>query len=570
MKITRFAILGFLLIMPILLISQDKLLDILENEMEREISYFSKEEHPPYYISFQVDDFFSSSIVTEMGSLISSNDMRLRYFTNDLRVGDYNFDNTHKVENSYFGYGRTTQQFTFIPLEDSALAIKQQIWDKSEAAYKQALEAYLGKKEMDNADEQTYPDFSKEEEEVYIEPFDENLFTFKRNKWEEKLKSYSSPFLTDTNVFYARAQIGYMAQRSYFLSNEGTKIVQNSSYINLSISAQIKSVDGNIVPYSKSYYAKTPEGLPSHDSILNDIQQMKELLNKLAVAPIAEAYTGPAILSPKATGVFFHEIFGHRVEGHRLKDKSDGHTFKDKIGTKVLPKFINLTFDPTRKTYNGVDLIGAYNYDDEGVKSQKVTIIENGILKGYLMSRTPNDIYQKSNGHGRSQGIMSTVARQSNMFIETENPKSMEYLRKKLIKECKKQGKQYGYYFKEVTGGFTTTTRYRPDVFNIQPLEVYRIYVDGRPDELVRGVSLIGTPLLMFSEIQYSGDDYDVFSGLCGAESGSVPVSVIAPAMLIGKIETQKEPISDIELPILEDPYFEEKIKNTIKSVHNE
>lgn len=566
----RIIIFWGVLILPFIVYSQDSLLNILVKEMQRELSYLEKQDNPPYYMAYQVEDFYTSTIVSEMGSLMSSGDMRLRYFTNSIRVGDYSFDNTHKVENSFFGYTNPIQVFAFIPVENNELAINQQIWEKTESAYKAALEIYLSKSEMLEKNDQEYPDFSKEEPEVYVEPFYQEMFLFDNKAYEEKLKEYTSPFVEDTNIFLARAQLGYFAQRSYFVSNEGSRIAQNNTYVNLAISAQIKANDGSIVPLSKSYFAKTIENLPSHREIKEDITQMIVTLKALAKAPVAEAYTGPAILSPKATGVFFHEIFGHRVEGHRLKDKSDGHTFKDKIDTKVLPKAINLTFDPTQDKFNGVDLIGAYKYDNEGVKSKPVKVIEGGVLKRYLMSRTPNDLFQKSNGHGRTQGIMASVSRQSNMFIETDELQNMENLRKKLIKECKKQGKEYGYYFKEVIGGFTTTTRYRPDVFNIKPLEVYRIFVDERPDELVRGVSLIGTPLLMFSEIQESGDVYDVFSGLCGAESGNVPVSVVAPAMLIGKVETQKEPINDIELPILADPLFEEKIKNAVKNSSND
>lgn len=545
---------------------EDALVKILENELDREMSYFKKTGHPPYYIDYQVNDIYTVSISSDMGSLISSDDFHIRYFSNNVRVGDYDFDNTHTQKAGYFNISMPSHSFAFIPTSNNPLAISQIIWDKTEGAYKQALRTYLSKKENPNKEKQDFPDFSKEEPNVYIEPMDEKRFSFDLTSWEKRLKSYTAPFLEDTSVFHANAQLTYYAQRKYFLSTEKSKIVQNSSYINLNISARIKSIDDNIVPYSISYFAEDSSGLPPHDSIMKEIKTFRKKLYALAKAPVAEAYTGPAILSSQATGVFFHEIFGHRVEGHRLKDDSDGHTFKDKINTKVLPKYINLAFDPTKKMFESTQLIGSYKYDDQGVKAQKVQVIEDGILKRYLMSRTPNELFHQSNGHGRSAGTLPAVSRQSNMFIETKKPKSFEYLRKKLIKECKKQGKEYGYYFKEVTGGFTNTSRYRPDVFNIQPLEVYRIYVDGRPDELVRGVSLIGTPLLMFSEIEATGSNYGVFNGICGAESGGIPVSAIAPPILVRKIETQKEPVSDVSLPILEDPYYQEILEKAQKT----
>jgi TldD protein len=224
-----------------------------------------------------------------------------------------------------------------------------------------------------------------------------------------------------------------------------------------------------------------------------------------------------------------------------------------------LPEFINVVFDPKMNTFNGQDLFGYYKYDDQGVEAKSVKVVEKGILYRFLMSRTPIDNFPNSNGHGRAQAGIHPVARQSNLIVETTNPMSEKELRKILIKECKKQKKKYGYYFKDVIGGFTITNRYAPNVFNIIPTEVYRIYVDGRPDELVRGVDLIGTPLLMFSEIKGTGDTSEVFTGFCGAESGSIPVTAISPALFVRKIETQKKPEEKGQLPVLPRPDHNEE-----------
>jgi len=210
--------------------------------------------------------------------------------------------------------------------------------------------------------------------------------------------------------------------------------------------------------------------------------------------------------------------------------------------------------DPTLTSFKGKKLIGHYKYDDQGVKSQQVVNVDHGVLKNFLMSRKPVEGFSQSNGHGRSDVFSKPVSRQSNLLIKTDKGLSEEKLRKKLIKECKKQDKPYGYYFKTVSGGFTNTMVFTPDYFNIFPIEVYRVYVDGRPDELVRGVNLIGTPLVMFSEILAAGDSYSIFSGICGAESGMLPVTAIAPALLVNKIETQNQYTVKPEWPILPPP----------------
>ena len=140
------------------------------------------------------------------------------------------------------------------------------------------------------------------------------------------------------------------------------------------------------------------------------------------------------------------------------------------------------------------------------------------------------------------------------MFVETSDPVSKAELRKMLVKECKKQKKEYGYLFESVIGGFTNTNRFAPNSFNIFPTEVYRIYADGRPDQLVRGVNLIGTPLSMFAQIEAAGDDKDLFTGICGAESGGVPVSTVAPMIFVNRIETQKKMKMNMDPTILDRP----------------
>lgn len=218
-----------------------------------------------------------------------------------------------------------------------------------------------------------------------------------------------------------------------------------------------------------------------------------------------------------------------------------------------------MVFDPTRKEYNGHDLVGYYKYDDEGVKARPVPVVESGVFKAFLMSRSPVEDFPRSNGHGRAQAGFRPVARQSNLLIESNAPISEQQLRQKLIDECKKQGKPFGLLFQDIQGGFTFTGRTIPNVFNVLPTEVYRLYADGRPDEVVRGVDLVGRPLVMFSMVSDAGDQFDLFTGVCGAESGGVPVSAVAPALLVTQVEVQKKSKSQERPPILPRPDGEGK-----------
>lgn len=170
------------------------------------------------------------------------------------------------------------------------------------------------------------------------------------------------------------------------------------------------------------------------------------------------------------------------------------------------------------------------------------------------MTRTPINGVSGSNGHARTAPGGIPESRQSNLVVTGKSNKTDAQLRQMLIAEAKKQGKDYGYLFQNVQGGFTTTGRTNPNAFNVLPIEVYKIFIDGRPDELVRGVDLIGTPLSMFNRIIASGDKLEIFNGMCGAGSGWVPVSASSPAIFVDVIETQKKSKSNDRLPVLPRP----------------
>jgi predicted Zn-dependent protease len=277
-------------------------------------------------------------------------------------------------------------------------------------------------------------------------------------------------------------------------------------------------------------------------------------LQALRTAPIVDPYTGPAVLSGRASGVFFHEVFGHRVEGHRQKSEQEGQTFKKNVGQPVLPASFTVYFDPTLRRLRDKDLVGAYEYDNEGVKSRRVVVVDHGIFKNFLMSRSPIEGFPNSNAHGRKQQGFAAVGRQSNLVVEVSNPVTRVELKKMLLDEIKVQNKPFGLFFEDIEGGFTLTGRTIPNAFNVLPIMVYRVYRDGR-EELVRGVDLIGTPLTTFSKMVAGDDEMATFNGICGAESGGVPVSASSPAVLVSQIEVQKKEKSQERTPILPPPF---------------
>lgn len=544
-------------ISPVLKAQTDTLLQILQEELNRESEVLSKAEYPAYYIDYRVEDVNHVRVEANLGSLINTETSHIRMAQIGLRVGNYDRDHTHEIKGNYSGgmyFGNGAGGF--VPVDNKPKALKQSLWRSTNSQYTSAVERY--KQVSGQGGDSETPDFSKENTASYYEK--PVPFKAEQKKWGTFTKKLSAHFLKDENIIQGRVQFTQEQGRQYYVNTEGTHVVQNKPSIFLLIAGQILTDEGERIPLYKTYSAASEGNLPSYDSLVNDVNDIIEMLKKLSEAPLAEPYTGPAILHPRVAGVFFHEIFGHRIEGHRLKSELDGQTFKEKISQKVLPGFINVYSDPTLSKFNNQDLNGYYHYDDQGVKAQKVNVVEKGYLKTFLMSRSPLENITQSNGHGRAQMGMDPVSRQSNLIIESSEPKTNKELRQLLKEECMAQGKEYGYYFVDVTGGYTQTDRYSPNAFNIMPTIVYKVYVDDRPDELVRGVDLIGTPLAMFAEIAATGDQRDVFNGTCGAESGGVPVSAVAPGLFVRRIETQKKPVAlqETEKPLLPMPKLDD------------
>jgi TldD protein len=402
----------------------------------------------------------------------------------------------------------------------------------------------------------TSDDFSKEDPQAIsaVTP----KYKFDGADWVKRLRKLSGEFVKYPGALNSNVAVEAERIATTIVSTEGTRLEFGRLFARLMVTARGKAADGMDLATMESFESDDPGKLPKDDKILAAVEMAGSNLSKLLRAPPADPFVGPAILSGRATGVFFHEIFGHRVEGHRQKDENEGQTFTKSVGKPVLPEFLSVVFDPTRVDFQGVALNGYYQYDDEGVKARPMTVVENGVLKTFLMSRAPIQGFPQSNGHGRRSPGLEVVSRQSNLFVESSKKVSDAELRKMLIEEVKRQNKPYGLLFDQVVSGYTTTARRGLQAFTVVPLVVYRVYPDGRPDELIRGVDIVGTPLASFAKIIATSDKMEVFNGICGAESGDVPVSAIAPSILVSEIEVQRKERSQDRPPYLGRPPTEQ------------
>ena len=530
-------------------------LAILQSELQRNFQVLKKEQTPAYYMAYTLHDERSTRIVASLGALERSDDSRDRFATVEVRVGDYDLDNTHPIRGDTRATSPRLNQVS-LPLTDDEKPIRLALWRATDRSFKTATEGLTRVKTNVAAkikEDDPSPDFSREDPQT--SSTDPSSYTVDTKAWEGKLRRISAPFLGDALVFRSDVTLTIESDNRYYANSEGSQVASGDVAARLFVQAVTKADDGMELPLYASYYATTPDGLPDEKQLVTDVKKMMDLLAQLRRAPLVDPYSGPAILSGRAAGVFFHEIFGHRVEANRQRNADDSQTFSGKVGQPVLPAFLSVVFDPTLKKLGSTELAGHYVYDDEGVKGRRVTVVDHGILRTFLVDRAPVRGFPRSNGHGRAEPGYVPVSRQSNLVVESSRSVSLDRLMDMLREEARKQNKPFGLLFENIEGGFTTTGRESANAFNVLPNVVYKIYTDeSRAPELVRGVNLIGTPLTAFSKITATGDKTDVFNGICGAESGGVPVSASSPPLLVSEVEVQKKAQSLETSPILVAP----------------
>ena len=535
------------------------LLDAMTTELHRAFTSLGKQapgkqdsekQLPPYFLSYTVSDASYVAIRAQFGALVDSSASRMRVADVQGRLGDPKLDNTHGTHRS------SAVNSLQLPLTDDREALGRSLWLATNTGYGTALDNYMRVKteaQVRAKEEDTSPDFSQEAPQVSVGKAAPPVVVDKA-AWEQRVRALSMVFRQYPDVYQNVVMLSVQNETDYFASSEGSRLVTPHLAARLVVFAVTRADDGMDLFRAQTFEAETVEGLPAQPELEAAMRELGKSLEALRKAPVTQPFDGPVILSGRAAAVFFHEVLGHRLEGQRQRGEEEGQTFTKDIGKEVLPTFLSVADDPTVTTFGKTWLSGSYEYDDEGQKARRVDLIDDGVLKTFLMSRLPIASFGASNGHGRAQTGRVPTGRQGNLIVTSTKTEPESELRKQLIDEAKKQGKPYGLYFEDISSGFAVTTRSSPQAFQVIPLVVYRVYADGRPDELVRGVSIVGTPLASMKRILATGDKSEVFNGECGAESGTVPVSAVSPAMLLSEMETQRQPQGTARPPILPIP----------------
>jgi TldD protein len=570
---------------------KDQTLHAMHDEMERSRTRLQLDGvDKPYYVEYRLLDLDLKQITSSFGSLISSNTNRNRFMAIDVRIGDYHLDSSNFIADEGFqGFLGTTGE---VGIDRDYNSLRQDLWLSTDQAYKQAAtnmslkQAFL--RSLTKPPE--IDDFSQTTPLVQIDPRPEVNWTTR--KWEDEARAASAvlknyPELNGTRVNYYLAYITY-----YLMNTDGTTIRTSRTVGAVEAAMDLQADDGMPLHNFYALYVAGPQAMPAPDVLAKSIAKAAEDLVALRKAPNGPDYTGPVLFDAPAAASLLAQAFSPSLAGARpplsmvpafdeMIERMGGRSeWSGRVGTRVLPTNVSLIDDPTMKDFAGQPLQGGYEIDDEGVKGQRVAIVQNGVLKDELMSRRPGPDFQPSNGHARSALLSDTKALPSNLIFSATGGLNAADLKKKFLDACKDDGHEWCLEVKRMDNPALSSIR--QEDFNDfigalagglasgerMPLMVYRVYVSDGHEELVRGTHIEGLQLRTLRNIPAVGDDPTIFNymqnpaggfagtalGAFGSAQGGIPSTMIAPSILLDEVEIRGFHGEPRRLPLVEPP----------------
>lgn len=497
----------------------------------------------PHFLSHRVRHREEWRIEASFGALTEDRREVHRDSLCDVRVGSYQRDQVREGGLGANSVDLESYELVRMPIGGDPAGFKYGIWRLSEAKYREACDDYLHKKAVAlnyvdaHSSLRALERREKAKAFIYTPPpaFDRDSYREYVLKASRLFKRY--PLLRDGHVRVHATNVVRV-----FASSEGTEIVESSVYRSVELFLWFLAPDGHALPHTETFFVRDEDELPTIKQLGQKLKALYAQLTALSTAPRLRSYVGPVLLDPGPAGLLVHEAIGHRLEGSRLLSDGEGQTFRDSEGQQILLEGIDIWDDPSQTHHDGQSLTGHYEYDDEGVPAQRADLVESGTLKGFLTTRSPIAKKHQSNGHARSARHAKAISRMGVTVMEARNGLGDEAMRTAFIDEIRKQGVPFGVRIVQASGGETTTEAYDFQAFLGQVDLATRVFPDGR-EELVRGIDVVGTPLNAVRAIVAASERQGVDNSWCGAESGYVPVSTIAPSLLVDELELQAKPM---------------------------
>ncbi len=530
--------------------ADDAVFSAMRSEMDRSLRRLALEgSGPPYHLLYRLTDRRTRTLSATLGALTDerSEDSRTLYV--EARVGSPALDNT-----TLGARGQSS------PVPMDASAMRQALWLLTDEAYKSALAGFLEKKARKavERDLEEAADFSTEEPLRRREPSPppEDI-----GPWKEYVRALSAELEAHADIYGSNISLHLPWSRRFLLTSEGTEIAspRENMPVRLMVSGWTRSEDGMLLSSGRTWQSTSTAALPPLEEAKRELRGWALDLLADRTAPLQEPVSLPTLIDPEMAGVLFHEALGHKLEGQRQRDPDQSHLFRGRVGERILPGFLSLIDDPTLADFNGIPTHGHYLHDDEGVAARRVILVERGVLKGFLMSRWPIPGFPRSNGHGRSEPDEHPSGRMSNLILEAHERRPLPELKKRLMELCRKKGLPYGLRLLGSGGGENPTGRGAAQTLEVKPKRLFRVDARTGEETPARGVKLVGTPLVLLNRVVAAGDDAAIFNQyLCNAESGWVPVSQIAPSLLLSEAEFQRLPEKRARRPILPSPLHDD------------
>ena len=519
----------------------------MKKELARSSKRLRAPGHPkPYFISYLLRDSETILMVACYGAMCQDRREHRRNCFADVRVGTYAYDNSLMGGLSIPPEESESRDLIDMPIEDDEDALRFGLWRLTDACYREAVRDYHIRKSRDVSyldQNKRMPSFLPQHSgRHHASPLDMSLDLDKMRTYLRKSSAWLKEFpeIKNSSVEFTAA-----LRTKIFVSSEGVERVWHQPVLSLSAYMWLHTKKTDLDVCVAINTASLDE-LPSLAAFRKIIRCKVDELYASEAGDTITSYSGPVLLAPRPAGLFLHEVVGHRLEGSRLLSDDEGKTFKDKVGVKIMHEGLTIADDPRITHHDGVSLIGHYPCDDEGIPAQRALLVEDGVLKGFLTTRSPiRKGMTQSNGHARNQSDERPISRMGNLMVTSKEGQSFAQLKRLLIAEIKKQKLSFGIVLYEVEGGETGTEAYNFQAFLGQITKAAKLYPDGR-EKPIKGVDFVGTPLASLSHIVAVGDTLEVDNGFCGAESGTVPVSTISPALLLSSLELQAKESSVI------------------------
>lgn len=529
------------------------LLAAMKDELKRSMDQLKLEgDSGPYYLSYQVDDSILVGFASEFGAPMASADSRSRSVKVDLRVGNYSQDNSNFINTANISSILGSTANFRLPLDDNYYGLRRGLWMATDRAYKTALDTLIKKKSylQNIVQSENLPDFTRGSATSSLGAAISQ--TVEKARWGKLVDQIAQLFTGQPEIQRSQVVLTIQIVNSYYINSEGAEVIEPYSTARLNISASTQAEDGMPLNNYRSYFNR-PEELPDKAIIEADVRKMISDLLASKNAPPADQYSGPVLFVGQAAGELFSQGFVNFLSARRLPISNNPlgaglreNPFLEKVNTKVAAGFLSLKAVPSKKTYGPQTLLGACTVDEEGVPCQDVSLVENGILKNLLATRTPAKGITQSNGHARGGSAAPSVIQ-----ISSTKRESMAQLKQDLINTAKEEGLPFAYIVYGIAPGaalggasanlamlLSRQNQMEPTQFKLaNPYSIFRIYPDGK-EEPVRGVEFGSIHINTLRNILATSEDETVYD--FGTGSSSHPATVITPSLLVTGIDLKK------------------------------